>query len=100
MEIIFIVSKALVIEYTVIRQWWPEQLHEARYVDNGPNRTYIIESALTGEMFELLMELSKQSREYRILDLKDQELDLPEVNLDNETHHFPTEPKISNSDSD
>lgn len=88
MDSAFVISKVIVTEYTLIRQWWPEQLRESRYMDTGLTRTYFIDSLPSDELFKLMIELNAEGRKYRFLDLQDKTLDLPEVNIDDETHNL------------
>lgn len=89
MRFAFVISKLIAVEYTLLRDGLPTQLLESRYTDVGMSRTYFIEvSAITDELFDFMAELQSEGREYRLMDLLDSPLDLPEVNLDNETPDF------------
>lgn len=89
MRYAFVISKLIAVEYTLLRDGLPTQLLESRYSDVGMSRTYFLElSAITGELFEFMAELKSEGREYRLMDLLDSPPDLPEVNLDNETHNL------------
>lgn len=89
MRFAFVISKLIAVEYTLLRDGLPTQLLESRYTDVGMSRTYFIEvSAITDELFDFMAELKSEGREYRLMDLRDSPPDLPEVNLDNETHHL------------
>jgi hypothetical protein len=84
----FVVSKLIVTEYTLIRQWWPQQLRDARYLDTGLTRTYFLDSNASPELIKLIISLDEEGKKYRFLTLRDMALDLPGVSLDDETHHL------------
>ena len=89
MRYAFVISKLIAVEYTLLRDGLPTQLLESRCTDVGMSRTYFLElSAITDELFGFMAELKSEGREYRLMDLHDSSLDLPEVNLDNETPDF------------
>ena len=81
MDIAFAVSKIIVTEYTLLRQWWPEQLRQARYVDTGMTRTYFLDTLPSREVIKLITELKNQGREYRFMDLRGVESDDASHNL-------------------
>lgn len=81
MDIAFVVSKLIVTEYTLLRQWWPEQLRQSRYVDNGMTRTYFLDTHPSPELQELIEELHKFGIEYRLIDLRGVEIDNASYNL-------------------
>lgn len=89
MRFAFVISKLIAVEYTLLRGGLPTQLLESRYTDVGITRTYFLEvPAITDELFDFIAELQSEDREYRLMDLLDSPPDLPEVNLDNETHNL------------
>ena len=81
MDIAFVVSKVIVTEYTLLRQWWPEQLRESRYVDTDMTRTYFLDTLPSPEVIKLITELKNQGREYRFMDLRGVESDDASHNL-------------------
>ena len=81
MDIAFVVSKIIVTEYTLLRQWWPEQLRESRYVDTDMTRTYFLDTLPSPEVIKLITELKNQGREYRFMDLRGVESDDASHNL-------------------
>lgn len=81
MDIAFAVSKIIVTEYTLLRQWWPEQLRESRYVDTDMTRTYFLDTLPSPEVIKLITELKNQGREYRFMDLRGVESDDASHNL-------------------
>ena len=81
MDIAFVVSKIIVTEYTLLRQWWPEQLRESRYVDTDMTRTYFLDTLPSPEVIKLITELKDQGREYRFMDLRGVESDDASHNL-------------------
>lgn len=81
MDIAFVVSKVIVTEYTLLRQWWPEQLRESRYVDTDMTRTYFLDTLPSPEVIKLITELKDQGREYRFMDLRGVESDDASHNL-------------------
>lgn len=74
MDIAFAVSKIIVTEYILLRQWWPEQLRQARYVDTGMTRTYFLDRLPSPELYELMNKLNAEGRTYRFMDLREVDL--------------------------
>lgn len=70
MDIAFAVSKIIVTEYTLLRQWWPEQLRQARYVDTGMTRTYFLDRLPSPGLYELMDRLNAEGKTYRFMDLR------------------------------
>lgn len=70
MDIAFAVSKVIVTEYLLLRQWWPEQLRESRYVDTDMTRTYFLDTLPSPDLYRLMNELNQQGRSYRFMDLR------------------------------
>ena len=65
----------------MLRQWWPEQLRESRYVDTDMTRTYFLDTLPSPEVIKLITELKNQGREYRFMDLRGVESDDASHNL-------------------